>query len=74
MNNKLFLSKEIYDEKCINAVIRAYSQLTSIECVADEKGWNCFFYDCQYDAELTKKEFENYLIGLMNRRLSNADM
>lgn len=74
MNNSLYLNKEIYDEKCIYAAIQAYSQLSSINCVSNEKGWVCFFYQCQYDVELTKMEFENYLIGIMNRRLMNADM
>lgn len=74
MDNRLFLNKDIYDENSILAVIRTYSQLASIKCISNEKGWVCIFAQCQYDVELTKMEFENYLIGIMNRRLTNADM
>lgn len=74
MNSKLFLNKEIYDLKCIHMAIQAYSQLAFIKCIANECGWICTFERCVYDIDLTIKEFENYLIGMMNRRLVNADM
>ena len=74
MNNKLYLNKEIYDNKSIEIAIRAYNHIAQIDCIMEENWWVCYFKKCHYNIELTKMEFENYLIVLMNRRLSNATM
>ena len=62
MNNELYLNKEIYDEKYIQIAIQAYQGLAEIS------------YKLNAYIDLKKKEFENYLIALMNRGLSNEVM
>ena len=65
MNNELYLNKEIYDEK--------YIQI-EISYKLNACWWMFSFTATRYDIDLTKKEFENYLIALMNRGLSNEVM
>lgn len=72
MSNILTLNKDIYDIHSVNNAIRAYAKLTEIECSERNDHWICIFKNCRYDASLTMMEFENYLIGILNRRLSNA--
>ncbi len=74
MNNKLYLNKEIYDEKYIKLAVQAYRSLAKISYKSEEDWWVCFFTATCYDMNLTKMEFENYLIALMNRGLSNGTM
>ena len=69
MNNKLYLNKEIYNEEYIKIAVQAYRNLAKISYEAEADGWVCFFSAIRYDMELTKMEFENYLIALMNRGL-----
>ena len=70
----LYLNKEIYDEKYIQIAIQAYQGLAEISYKLNACWWMCSFTATRYDIDLTKKEFENYLIALMNRGLSNEVM
>ena len=74
MNNELYLNKEIYDDKYIQIAIQAYQGLAEISYKLNACWWMCSFTATRYDIDLTKKEFENYLIALMNRGLSNEVM
>ena len=65
MNNELYLNKEIYDEKYIQIAIQAYQGLAEISYKLNACWWMCSFTATRYDIDLTKKEFENYLIALM---------
>lgn len=72
MNNfeaqKLELSRELYDEKVLSEGISAYRGLAKIYVDQDSSYWILAFDRCVYGFERTKKEFENYLIELMNVR------
>ena len=72
--DELYLNKEIYDEKYIQIAIQAYQGLAEISYKLNACWWMCSFTATRYDIDLTKKEFENYLIALMNRGLSNEVM
>ena len=62
--NKLFLSKEIYSKKMVQATIVAFSELAEIECYEEKGYYVCAFEKVVYQLEETIKEFENYLIDL----------
>ena len=64
--NELFLFSEIYKQRQIEETIDAFSDLCSVDVVEYEDGFGCVFSDLRYDVEITKKEFENYLIDLIN--------
>lgn len=64
--NKLFLNKSIYTQKQILDTISAFSSLCNIKLCDDVAYFICEFYNCIYEIEETKKEFENYLIDLIN--------
>ena len=72
MSNILTLNRDIYDINSVKNAIRAYANFADIECSETNDQWICIFTNCRYDASLTMMEFENYLIGILNRRLSNA--
>ena len=72
MNNTLTLNRDIYDIYSINNAIRAYTNFAEVKCSETNEYWICTFKNCRYDASLTMMEFENYLIGILNRRLYNA--
>lgn len=67
MKNRLFLLKDLYLIDSINDTRTAFSRLTKVNILEDEKYWICEFTDCKYDFEKTVKEFENYLIGICNK-------
>lgn len=62
-NNILILSKDLYSKIPLQNAISMFTSLCQIEVIENDKEWKCIFYQCKADAELTKKEFENYLIG-----------
>ncbi len=67
MNNTLLLLKDLYSIEYLDDARTAFSRLTKI-CISDDKKyWICEFTDCKYAVEKTKKEFENYLIGICNK-------
>lgn len=67
----LQLNKEIYDLYDIFAAKNAYGDLCQIEIYDEVDIWRLYFHECRYEAKLTMREFENYLIDLMN--LGNGD-
>ena len=64
MKHDLQLSSEIFSRQTIEAAIRAYSGLTRIQVESQPGGWLLSFTDCQYDPQLTIREFNNYLVNL----------
>lgn len=66
--NELKLTKEIYGITEIQAAVGAYDQLANIRVLDAGDYWVLAFERCTYDAGRTTKEFENYVIDLMNKR------
>lgn len=64
MKHDLQLSSEIFSRQTIEAAIRAYSGLARIQVESQPGGWLLSFTDCQYDPQLTIREFNNYLVNL----------
>ncbi len=64
--NKLFLNKCMYPKITILTAIKAFSSLCSIKLFEQNKYYICEFNNCTYGMTETKKEFENYLIDLIN--------
>ena len=64
MKHDLQLSSEIFSLQAIQAAARAYSGLARIEITSRPWGWLLSFTGCQYDPQLTIREFNNYLINL----------
>lgn len=62
------LSKNIYDESIIRQAIRDYGSIANIQLKSDSNYYDLQFENCKYDENRTLKEFENYLIDLMNVR------
>ena len=64
----LKLKKELF---AINAIRRAacdYRELADIQIYEVTDYIICEFGSCVYDFEITKREFENYVIGLCNQK------
>ena len=64
----LKLSKAIYKEDAIHKAITAFSNISSISCFDVGNSYICSFSGCVEDEVLTSKEFENYLIDLLNSK------
>jgi len=62
--NKLLVSSEIFSEGILRTAVQAYSELAKIHVEQAAENWVLTFQNCQYDTELTKHEFFNYLIDL----------
>ncbi len=62
--NELLVSSEIFSEDILRTAIQAYCELTKIHVERAAENWVLTFQNCQYDTELTKHEFFNYLIDL----------
>ncbi len=63
------LASEIYSESVINEAIVAFDDLAKISYFCQGVSYVLFVSDCNVDETRTAKEFENYLIGLENRRV-----
>ena len=68
MSDELRLIKELYSCDEICDAINAYAEIADISVVEGEKYCKCVFADCMYDSKKTMSEFENYLIGIANRK------
>ena len=66
MMSELLLSKEIYKIHHIQEASHQFSSLCKIEISEHKEYYLCAFSSCVYDVAETIKEFENYLIDLMN--------
>lgn len=67
-HNNLYLIKEIYCKSTIFKAIEDYRSISRIDINENENYYICSFTFCQYDVIETIKEFENYIIDLMNCR------
>lgn len=65
--NKLYLSKDLYKKDAIEKTVMAFSDLSTITAYDDSDYYICVFDKCTYEASVTIKEFENYLIDLCNK-------
>lgn len=63
---KLRLNPNIFKMKYIDHAAKAYEKICSIKISGEDDYIVCEFSNCIYDAEETSKEFENYIIDLMN--------
>ena len=61
---ELYISKDIYSINSVEMAKVAFEELCELEIIESDIYWICKFYNCQIDTSITKKEFENYLIGL----------
>lgn len=61
------LNKSIYSEKCILKAINDYSGLAKISISSINNYFICSFSECKYNEIITKKEFENHIIDIMNQ-------
>ncbi len=64
--NELFLNKNYYSREHIAAAVTAFAGLCRVELSETDDHYVCVFSKCTYDVDVTKKEFENYLIDLIN--------
>lgn len=64
-NSELRLNKEFYHRKVIGQAIQEYGRLCRVALSETENYYVCNFSETRYDMDLTKKEFEDYLIGRM---------
>lgn len=64
-NSELKLNREFYHRKAIERAIRDYERLCRVTLSESENYYICNFSETRYDMDLTKKEFEDYLIGRM---------
>ena len=63
--NELRLNREFYHRNAIEQAIQDYGSLCSVTLSETENYYICSFLKTRYDMDLTKKEFEDYLIGRM---------
>lgn len=64
--NKLKLNTNIFTKDYIERAVCAYKNICKIEITECGDYIFCEFTDCIYDKDETAKEFENYIIDLMN--------
>lgn len=62
------LSKEIYSKAAIDRAIQDYNALGNFRVTESETHYACKITHTVYDSLLTAKEFENYVIDLMNQK------
>ena len=62
-------AKEIYSRNTIFQAVSDYGNIAKIVVSEDDKYWILEFSECVADEDITKMEFENYLIGLENAYL-----
>ena len=62
----LVLKNDIYSQDNIKKAIYVYRDYATISVTNNKTSTDLEFKNCKYDLDLTKKEFENYLIALEN--------
>ena len=60
------VSKEIYPLEVIQQAIEAFRPISKIRIDDGDQYWTCSATRSKNDLQETLKEFENYLIGLIN--------
>lgn len=66
--DNLYLNKEIYDRKLIIQASNDFAQLAMVRVTDGDSYWICSFEQCKVSSSRIMNEFENYLIGLFNRK------
>lgn len=64
----LKLNKELIDIHLVNKAIHDYKGLAKIHIKENNNYIVLRFEECKYNTEITKAEFENYVIDLMNSK------
>lgn len=64
--NKLFLNKQIFGLNSIENAKAAFNGICEVIITENDKYFVCSFKKCRYDIDETVKEFENYIVDLMN--------
>ncbi len=62
------LSKDIYKKSAIDRAVLDYAKLAHFIITESETHYYCKITHTIYDSVLTAKEFENYIIGIMNQK------
>ncbi len=68
MSATLKLCRAIYRDNTVQEAIEAYQGLADIQLSVSDPYVLVTFSSCRYDEETTVREFENYCIGLENKR------
>lgn len=63
---RIELNKSIYNTGLVTQAIEAFDNLCKIKIVENGNYIECEFSNCVYDEDTTAKEFENYIIDLLN--------
>lgn len=66
MKHSLSLHTSIYNLKEILRAVDAFKALASIRVRLENEYHVCDFRKCKHDVLITQREFENYVIDLMN--------
>ena len=64
--NKLMLNKSLFAKHALLTGIAAFKGICTIDYTESGDYYCCIFLNCIYDIDITKKEFENYIIDLIN--------
>ncbi len=67
MNKELYLNKSIYNENIIRQGIRDYNSIAQFKFDEKTEYYIVSVISSCFDFEITFKEFENYLIGLLKK-------
>ena len=65
-NDIQYYSKEFYPIEIIQKAIHAYKELAVISVSEERDQYKCCFTNCAIDAERIVREFDNFLIELLN--------
>ena len=66
MEHSLSLHMSIYDLEHILRAVDAFRALACVHVQTEAEYYICSFTKCVHDPSVTQKEFENYIIDLMN--------
>ena len=69
--NELVICKELYNFISLQKTVAAYKGFATIDIIEEDSVWSIRFVKCKYGTERTMKEFENYLIGVVNQTNDN---
>ena len=65
-DNRQIYCKEVYPVSIIREAIKDYERIATIEVSDDGKNYCCTFKHCAVDTARVIREFDNYLIELLN--------
>lgn len=69
--NKLYMNKSIYEIKFIRNAIKDYANIANIDILESDTYFEIIFRESIFDMSVTIKEFENYIISIMNSKEMN---